>query len=458
MSYTQDQYLILSQLAYIDLERAGSQMTIAEMSEYFHSNNGVLPNGMGGLSNEQYLCILETAANDPALRDMRLVAYSNQNVTAANPNGNGLVAYAFEAPGGDRVFAFRGSEGNGSLSGADWDDNFGLLRGDSPQNRDAIAFAEANKASPPYDNYATGHSLGGSNAMAVAGALGMGGAVFNARGVAPNIVSEYGEAYFQQNLDDNGFRSIRAAGDVVSSLDHFAWHPKNEEIVPGIPFDDEHGARIMPVPPELADKIAAFYDEVEKLVYRDPVLKKLLADILLNDLGGKIKDGDILSILKALGYAPHVLKYLPVLEYLFIKYGDVIAYLVTTQNGASQRNIFTPHYTQTLEDPSRGCGCGGDQYFVCYGQLRSSGEGLSSVHGLMAGFSDQLKAVAAGMEWYDIALLKYKACVSMSSSRARTIATKSQKCADAALGIHDALLAAEQKSLQSISLASAIPQ
>lgn len=288
-------------------------------------------------------------------------------VASTNRNENiktGLVSYVFESQdGSDRIYAFRGSEGSVESGNIDWKDNFGLAdKGESPQNRAAIDFVKQIEMSRglAQRNHATGHSLGGSNAMAVAGVYGMKGAGFNSRGVAPAVVKEYDD--FKTNFRNSGFQAVRTEGDIVSSLDDFAWQPENVRTVPGVGFLDEKNRYIEAVPTEMVHKINSFYQDLELIAHKNPIIRNLVTDTFVNGLWSKINTENVDNILKMLGCVgfgviagvtilttPALLS--QVLTF-FAKHSDAIDYLFQFQHSEdgnkSQPNIFAPHYSQSI--------------------------------------------------------------------------------------------------------------
>ncbi len=180
-SFTDQEALLLSQLAYADLAdeedvlNLHGGMSLAKIVDRLR-NAGTVGSSWrrfrqyGGLKQVEYENMFEQIAGHEHLARLKLKDYINEN------REGGLVAYAFEDKDATPVICFRGTEGTEldgggveSLAGLfreDWIDNYcmGLLDC-SRQFDSAAAFVEARLKTGPAQCFVTGHSKGAANAM-----------------------------------------------------------------------------------------------------------------------------------------------------------------------------------------------------------------------------------------------------------------------------------------------------
>jgi len=98
------QYLMLSQLAYLDfVNEEGNnnnmglfeEYSLEEIADYILNNQNISIIANGGLSEQGFKALLEDIKNDSVLKNLKL-------------SGTGFVAYAFENEYGDTYCAFAG--------------------------------------------------------------------------------------------------------------------------------------------------------------------------------------------------------------------------------------------------------------------------------------------------------------------------------------------------------------
>ena len=191
INLTDKQYLMLSQLAYLDFtdksyfEQYYQGRSIGEVALELlttpdpSTGQPKVFNTSGGLNNDEYRALLQSITQDSALSSLTMTGFENKNTTT------GFVAYAFGDASGDTCFAFRGSEsapatGSGLI---DWVDNiagYGVAN-ISIQFADVENFVNTYRSSG--DIYVTGHSKGGANAAYACAAIeGCTGITFDAPG------------------------------------------------------------------------------------------------------------------------------------------------------------------------------------------------------------------------------------------------------------------------------------
>jgi hypothetical protein len=245
---TEKQYLMLSQLAYLDFADAtnfGEQYqgkTLGEIAIKLLAPDSTTGqqrvfDGRGGLTNSDFHSLLESVAygdpvannpeepgihpieysgNNSELRNLVLTGFENKNTST------GFVAYAYKDIGSEEtLFAFRGSEsapaeGSGLI---DWFDNiigYGVVD-HSYQFEDVKDFVNMYKSSGQI--YVTGHSKGGANAAyACAEIDGVTGVAFDAPGIGQTL-----DSIQATRLSESGLINCIAQGDIVGPV---LFHPE----------------------------------------------------------------------------------------------------------------------------------------------------------------------------------------------------------------------------------------
>jgi hypothetical protein len=214
MNLTDKEYMLLSQLAYqnideINADKYFKNMILKDMAQKiikidypkYLANpketkfDYILP-GNAGMTTDQIFDVLEEIAADKNdnFSKLRLAAVENNNEGKDPQNDKGFKAMAFTEDGSnDTYFAFTGSEGASGkgMRDEDWINDFSMfINQDLGQLKEAEAFVNNNKVEGG-TIYVTGHSLGGANAMyAAANIDGVTGVVFDAPGVGQFLTEE----------------------------------------------------------------------------------------------------------------------------------------------------------------------------------------------------------------------------------------------------------------------------
>ena len=231
INLTDKQYLMLSQLAYLDFatkdefydpDNGYVGQTLGQMAERLLQLDATgqprVFDSSGGLNDVEYHALLRSITEDSALSNLTLTGFENKNTTT------GFVAYAFENTStGDTCFAFRGSEGGPPVGSIDWLDNY--LYGaanTSIQFTDVENFVNTYKSSGQI--YVTGHSKGGANAAYACAAIeGCTGVTFDAPGIGETL-----NLTQVASLNNSGLVNYVAQGDLVGAL---LFHPETVKFV-----------------------------------------------------------------------------------------------------------------------------------------------------------------------------------------------------------------------------------
>lgn len=239
---TEEQFLILSNFSYLDFifndhdKREYCGKTLKEISETLLTQDEIdrwyFEGIKGGTTAYEFEHMLKRIASDKTLGSLRLKDFEDDN------GKSGFVAYAFNDDSGNIYFALRGSETvdveditkikpyegiRDFLNSEDWLDNFDLgINEKSNQFKYVEDFVLKNKGNG--QNYVTGHSKGGANALYACAAVdGCTGIAFDAPGIGQALTEEQ-----LKRLIESGAINYVAEGDTVGAI---LEHPENRIFV-----------------------------------------------------------------------------------------------------------------------------------------------------------------------------------------------------------------------------------
>ncbi|MFZ5990034.1 MAG: calcium-binding protein, partial [Bacillota bacterium] len=273
---TAKQYLLLSQFAYVKvtedpvdardyygktlgyiIDQILSTPTTAELGADNISKEGVIAleeliiPGNACLSIGDYKRLFQEIKDDPVLSSLTLKAYRNDD----GDGKGGFAGYAFENSAGDTFFSIAGTEGiaaemadlaaqgidlgNPLLKSEDWLNNYywGIMDS-SFQYVPTVEFVEQNLGSS--NNYITGHSQGGANAVYACGEVpGLTGMVFDAPGISQLL-----SPLQKMNVEQSGVINYINQNDFVGPM---FWHAEKTVFVRSQPVykRDDNGRIIL---------------------------------------------------------------------------------------------------------------------------------------------------------------------------------------------------------------------